>query len=548
MLARVTMKMLHHAKCFQRLAIFGSVRALHKDNRTATPQNFSNYESMKQDFKLGIPEYFNFAEDVLDQWTDKEKAGKKPSNPAFWWINRNGEEMRWSFEELGSLSRKFANILSEVCSLQRGDRVILILPRVPEWWLANVACLRTGTVLIPGTTQLTQKDILYRLQSSKANCIITNDVLAPAVDAVASKCENLHSKLIVSENSREGWGNLKELMKFWLDLTPSDVMWNTSDTGWAKSAWSSVFSPWIQGACVFTHHLPRFEPTSILQTLSKYPITVFCSAPTVYRMLVQNDMTSYKFKSLKHCVSAGEPITPDVTEKWRNKTGLDIYEGYGQTETVLICGNFKGMKIKPGSMGKPSPAFNVKIVDVNGNVLPPGQEGDIGIQVLPNRPFGLFTHYVDNPSKTASTLRGNFYITGDRGYMDKDGYFWFVARADDVILSSGYRIGPFEVENALNEHPSVAESAVVSSPDPIRGEVVKAFVVLNPDYKSHDQEQLIKEIQEHVKKTTAPYKYPRKVGILIITNICSVLWTISTVYFYILMNIFFTHAAPHVPN
>ncbi|XP_026311147.1 acyl-coenzyme A synthetase ACSM3, mitochondrial isoform X3 [Piliocolobus tephrosceles] len=518
MLACVTMKMLHHAKCFQRLTIFGSVRALHKNNRRATPQNFSNYESMKQDFKLEIPEYFNFAKDVLDQWTNMEKAGKKPSNPAFWWINGKGEEVRWSFEELGSLSRKFANILSEACSLQRGDRVILILPRVPEWWLANVACLRTGTVLIPGTTQLTQKDILYRLQSSKANCIITNDVLAPAVDAIAPKCENLHSKLIVSENSREGWGNLKEMMKcasdshtcvktkhneimamfftsgtsgypkmtahthssfglglsvngrFWLDLTPSDVMWNTSDTGWAKSAWSSVFSPWIQGACVFAHHLPRFEPTSVLQTLSKYPITVFCSAATVYRMLVQNDMASCKFKSLKHCVTAGEPITPDVTEKWRNKTGLDIYEGYGQTETVLICGNFKGMKIKPGSMGKPSPAFDVKIVDVNGNVLPPGQEGDIGIQVLPKRPFGLFAHYVDDPSKTASTLRGNFYITGDRGYMDEDGYFWFVARSDDIILSSGYRIGPFEVENALNEHPSVAESAVVSSPDPIRGE------------------------------------------------------------------------------
>ncbi|XP_026311148.1 acyl-coenzyme A synthetase ACSM3, mitochondrial isoform X4 [Piliocolobus tephrosceles] len=483
MLACVTMKMLHHAKCFQRLTIFGSVRALHKNNRRATPQNFSNYESMKQDFKLEIPEYFNFAKDVLDQWTNMEKAGKKPSNPAFWWINGKGEEVRWSFEELGSLSRKFANILSEACSLQRGDRVILILPRVPEWWLANVACLRTGTVLIPGTTQLTQKDILYRLQSSKANCIITNDVLAPAVDAIAPKCENLHSKLIVSENSREGWGNLKEMMKcasdshtcvktkhneimamfftsgtsgypkmtahthssfglglsvngrFWLDLTPSDVMWNTSDTGWAKSAWSSVFSPWIQGACVFAHHLPRFEPTSVLQTLSKYPITVFCSAATVYRMLVQNDMASCKFKSLKHCVTAGEPITPDVTEKWRNKTGLDIYEGYGQTETVLICGNFKGMKIKPGSMGKPSPAFDVKIVDVNGNVLPPGQEGDIGIQVLPKRPFGLFAHYV----------------------------------------------------------------------------VVKAFIVLNPDYKSHDQEQLIKEIQEHVKKSTAPYKYPRKV-------------------------------------
>ncbi|XP_023471907.1 acyl-coenzyme A synthetase ACSM3, mitochondrial isoform X2 [Equus caballus] len=519
------MEILLRAKCFQRLAVPGSVRAVHKDYRIVTPQNFSNYESIKQDFKLEVPEYFNFAKDVLDKWTNTEKAGKRPSNPAFWWVSGNGKEVRWSFEELGSLSRKFANILAEACALQRGDRVIVILPRIPEWWLANIACLRTGTVVIPGTTQLTQKDILYRLQSSKAKCIITNEVLAPAVDAVASKCENLHSKLIVSQKPREGWGNLKEMMKhasenhtcvktkhnemmaiyftsgtsgppkmtghthssfglglsvngrFWLDLTPSDVMWNTSDTGWAKSAWSSVFSPWIQGACVFAHYLPRFEPTSILQTLSKFPITVFCSAPTAYRMLVQSDMSSYKFKSLKHCVSAGEPINPEVTEQWRNRTGLDIYEGYGQTETVLICGNFKGMKVKPGSMGKPSPAFDVK----------------------------------DNPTKTASTLRGNFYITGDRGYMDEDGYFWFVARSDDIILSSGYRIGPFEVESALIEHPAVAESAVVSSPDPIRGEVVKAFIVLSPDYKSHDQEQLKKEIQELVKKTTAPYKYPRKI-------------------------------------
>ncbi|KAB1263058.1 Acyl-coenzyme A synthetase ACSM3; mitochondrial [Camelus dromedarius] len=527
------MQTLLRARYFQCLTIPGSVRALHKDYRPGIPQNFSNYESMKQDFKLEVPEYFNFAKDVLDQWTNMEKAGKRPSNPAFWWINGNGEEVRWSFEDLGSLSRKFANILTEACALQRGDRVIVILPRIPEWWLANIACMRTGTVLIPGTTQLTQKDILYRLQSSKAKCIITNEVLAPAVDAVASECENLHSKLIVSQKPREGWENLKEMMKhasdnhtcvktkhnemmaifftsgtsgspkmtghthssfglglsvngrFWLDLTPSDVMWNTSDTGWAKSAWSSVFSPWIQGACVFAHYLPRFEPTSILQTLCKFPITVFCSAPTAYRMLVRNDKTrSSKFKSLKHCLSAGEPINPEVTEQWRNKTGLDIYEGYGQTETIL---------------------------DANGNVLPPGQEGDIGIQVLPNRPCGLFTHYIDDPTKTASTLRGNFYITGDRGYMDEDGYFWFVARSDDIILSSGYRIGPFEVECALSEHPAVAESAVVSSPDPIRGEVVKAFIVLNPDYKSHDQEQLKKEIQEHVKKTTAPYKYPRKV-------------------------------------
>ncbi|KAH0504222.1 Acyl-coenzyme A synthetase ACSM3, mitochondrial [Microtus ochrogaster] len=504
--------MLLHAKCLQRLAIPGPLRVLYKDYRTATPQNFSNYESMKQDFKLEIPEHFNFAKDVLDQWSSVEKAGGRLSNPAFWWIDGNGGEVRWGFEELGSLSRKFANILTEACSLQRGDRVMVILPKIPEWWLANVACLRTGTVLIPGTTQLTQKDILYRLQSSKAKCIITDDALAPAVDAVAAKCENLTSKLIVSQHSREGWGNLKEMMRhasdnhtcvntrhnemmaiyftsgttghpkmighthssfglglsvngrFWLDLTDSDVMWNTSDTDQ-------------------TFHVRQFA-LSKLQTLSKFPITVFCSAPTAYRMLVQNDTISYKFKSLKHCVSAGEPINPEVMEQWRRKTGLDIYEGYGQTETIL---------------------------DENGAILPPGKEGDIGVQVLPERPFGLFTHYVDNPSKTASTLRGNYYITGDRGYMDEDGYFWFVARSDDVILSSGYRIGPFEVESALIEHPSIAESAVVSSPDPVRGEVVKAFIVLNPDYKSHDQEQLKKEIQEHVKKTTAPYKYPRKV-------------------------------------
>ncbi|XP_036134630.1 acyl-coenzyme A synthetase ACSM3, mitochondrial [Molossus molossus] len=558
-LSLVTMEILLRSQRFQRLAIPGLMRVLQKDYRTATPQNFSDYESMKKGFKLETPEYFNFAKDVLDQWTDVERAGKRPPNPALWWTSGSGEEVRWSFEELGSLSRKFANILTEACALQRGERVLAILPRVPEWWLANVACLRTGTVLIPGTTQLTQKDILYRLQASQAKCIIASEAVALAADAVVAKCENLRSKLIVSENPRDGWGHLKEMMKhasdshtcvetkhdetmtiyftsgttgapkmtahthssfglglsvngrFWLDLQPSDVMWNTSDTGWAKSAWSSVFSPWIQGACVFAHCLPEFEPTSILQILSTFPITVFCSVPTVYRMLVRSDMTSCKFRSLKHCVTAGEPIGPEVSKQWRDKTGLDIYEGYGQTETVLICGNFKGMKIKPGSMGKPSPAFEVKILDANGNVLPPGQEGDIGLQVLPNQPVGLFTHYVDNPTKTASTLRGNFYLTGDRGYIDEDGYFWFVARSDDIILSSGYRIGPFEVESALSEHPAVAESAVVSSPDPIRGEVVKAFIVLNPDYKSHGQERLKKEIQEHVKKTTAPYKYPRKV-------------------------------------
>ncbi|KAM9598708.1 acyl-coenzyme A synthetase ACSM3, mitochondrial-like isoform 2-T3 [Morphnus guianensis] len=483
-----------------------------------------SYEAIKQQYRPEVPEYFNFARDVLDRWTEVEKEGKKSKNPALWWVDGAGEEVRWSFEELGVLSRKVANVLSDACGLQREDRVILILPRIPEWWLVNVACMRTGTVSIPGTQQLTAKDILHRLQKSRAKCIITDDSVAPAVDSIGAQCQSLKFKLLVSEGHREGWLNFKDLLKnapsdhhcvttkcqdpmaiyftsgttgspkmtehshssygigltvsgrYWLDLTSSDIFWNTSDTGWAKSAWSSIFSPWIQGACVFVHKMPHFDPSIVFESLSRFPITVFCSPPTAYRMFVQHKLSSYTFKSLRHCVSAGEPINPDVMEEWKAQTGLDIHEGYGQTETVLICGNFKGMKIKPGSMGKPSPGYDVK----------------------------------DDPEKTEATIRGDFYVTGDRGIMDEEGYFWFVGRADDVINSAGYRIGPFEVESALVEHPAVVESAVVSSPDPIRGEVVKAFVVLTSDYASHDPEKMMKELQDHVKKVTAPYKYPRK--------------------------------------
>ncbi|XP_014792047.1 PREDICTED: acyl-coenzyme A synthetase ACSM3, mitochondrial-like isoform X2 [Calidris pugnax] len=499
-------------------------RCLRLCSRSYTVHASFSYEAMQQQYRPEVPEYFNFARDVLDRWTEVEKEGKKPKNPALWWVDGAGGEVRWSFEELGVLSRKVANVLSDACGLQRQDRVILILPRVPEWWLVNVACMRTGTVLIPGTQQLTAKDILHRLQKSKAKCIITDDSVAPAVDSVGAECQSLKFKLLVSEGHREGWLSFKDLLKnassdhhcvttkcqdpmaiyftsgttgspkmtehshssygigltasgrYWLDLTSSDIFWNTSDTGWAKSAWSSIFSSWIQGACVFVHKMPHFDPSIVFETLSRFPITVFCSPPTAYRMFVQHELSSYTFRSLRHCVSAGEPINPEVMQEWKAQTGLDIHEGYGQTETVLICGNFKGMKIKPGSMGKPSPGYDVK----------------------------------DDPEKTEATIRGDFYVTGDRGIMDEEGYFWFVGRADDVINSAGYRIGPFEVESALVEHPAVVESAVVSSPDPIRGEVVKAFVVLTPDYASRDPDKVMKELQDHVKKVTAPYKYPRK--------------------------------------
>ncbi|XP_066546305.1 acyl-coenzyme A synthetase ACSM3, mitochondrial [Amia ocellicauda] len=530
-----------------------------RSHQPAVPKNFTDYDSLRQLYNPQVPPHFNFAKDVLDKWSEKEKSGAKVQTPALWWVNDAGEEIKWSFEELGFHSRRTANVLLGACDLQQGDRALLILPRVPEWWLVNVACMRTGTVLIPGTSQLTAKDILHRLRASKAKCVITDESLAPLVDTVATECAFLRAKLLVSDRRREGWVNLRELSKsvsgdhvcvqtrsddpmtifftsgttgapkmtehshssfgiglavngrFWLDLTPEDVLWNTSDTGWAKSAWSSVFSPWIQGACVFVHHMPRFNPQTVLQTLSQYPISTFCTAPTAYRLLVQEDLSRHRFQSLQHCLCAGEPINPEVMEQWKGQTGLDIYEGYGQTETVLIAGTFKGMKIKPGSFGKPSPAYDVQVVDEAGSVLPRGTEGNIAIRVKPHKPFALFSGYTDAPERTAQCFTGDFYLTGDRAVMDEEGYLWFVGRADDVILSAGYRIGPFEVENALIEHAAVAESAVVSSPDPVRGEVVKAFVALTPAYQSHDRTALAAELQAHVKQLTAPYKYPRKI-------------------------------------
>nr|XP_005591452.2 acyl-coenzyme A synthetase ACSM5, mitochondrial isoform X1 [Macaca fascicularis] len=505
-----------------------------------------------------VPEYFNFAHDVLDVWSRLEEAGHRPPNPAFWWVNGTGAEIKWSFEELGKQSRKAANVLGGACGLQPGDRMMLVLPRLPEWWLVSVACIRTGVVMIPGVTQLTEKDLKYRLQASRAKSIITSDSLAPRVDAISAECPSLQTKLLVSDSdSRPGWLNFRELLREaptehnclrtksrdplaiyftsgttgapkmvehsqssyglgfvasgrrWVALTESDIFWNTTDTGWVKAAWT-LFSAWPNGACIFVHELPRVDAKVILNTLSTFPITTLCCVPTIFRLLVQEDLTRYQFQSLRHCLTGGEALNPDVREKWKRQTGVELYEGYGQSETVVICANPKGMKIKSGSMGKAVPPYDVQIVDDEGNVLPPGEEGNVAIRIRPTRPFCFFNCYLDNPEKTAASEQGDFYITGDRARMDKDGYFWFMGRNDDVINSSSYRIGPVEVESALAEHPAVLESAVVSSPDPIRGEVVKAFIVLTPDYSSHDPEALTRELQEHVKRVTAPYKYPRK--------------------------------------
>ncbi|XP_069342952.1 acyl-coenzyme A synthetase ACSM2B, mitochondrial-like isoform X1 [Eulemur rufifrons] len=505
-----------------------------------------------------VPATFNFARDLVDHWADMETAGKRPPGPALWWVSGEGEEVKWNYRELSEISRQTANVLVGPCGLQRGDCVAVVLPRVPEWWLVTLGCIRAGLIFTPGTIQMRSADILYRLQLSKAKVIVAGDEVAQEVDMVASKCPSLRIKILVSEKSRDGWLNFNTLLKeastthhcvetgsqetkafyftsgtsgppkmvehshaslglkskidagSWTELQPSDIVWTISDTAWILNIIGSLLEPWTSGSCTFIHHLPKFDPVVILKTLSSYPVNNLIGAPIVFRMLLQQDLSSYKFPHLKHCFSGGESILPEILEKWRAATGLDIREAYGQTETGLTCRVSTTMKVKPGYMGVPISIYDMQVIDNEGNVLPPGTEGDLGIRVKPIKPIGIFSGYVNDPQKVADNIRGDFWLLGDRGIKDEDGYFQFIGRADDIINASGYRIGPSEVENALMEHPAVVETAVVSSPDPVRGEVVKAFVVLAPEYLSHDQAQLTKELQQHVKSVTAPYKYPRK--------------------------------------
>ncbi|KAM5227730.1 acyl-coenzyme A synthetase ACSM2B, mitochondrial-like [Ctenodactylus gundi] len=505
------------------------------------------------------PATFNFASDVMDHWAAMEEAGQRPPRPALWWVSDGRPEVKWDFRQLSEISRQAANVLSGTCSLQRGDRVAVVLPRVPEWWLVTLGCMRAGLVFMPGTVQMKSKDILYRLQVSKARAIVAGDEVAPEVDTVAADCPFLRTKLLVSERSREGWLDFRTLLEeastthhcvetggqeaaaiyftsgtsglpkmaehshsslclkakmdasTWTGLQTSDLIWTISDTGWIVNILTTLLEPWTLGAGVFIHLLPKFDPKVILKVLSAYPISSLVGAPLVYRMLLQHqDLSSCQFPHLKNCFSGGETLLPDTLQTWKAQTGLDIREFYGQTETGLTCRVSTSMEIKPGYLGTALPHYDVQVIDEKGAVLPPGKEGDMAVRVKPVRPVGIFSGYVDNLEKTVANIRGDFWLLGDRGIMDKDGYFQFLGRADDIINSSGYRIGPSEVENALMEHPAVAETAVISSPDPVRGEVVKAFVVLDPQFQSRDQDQLTKELQQHVKSVTAPYKYPRK--------------------------------------
>jgi acyl-coenzyme A synthetase/AMP-(fatty) acid ligase len=510
--------------------------------------NMINYDAEREKYSWSAPAKFNFARDVIDEWATQDS-----SNVALWWIDDHGTEIKLTFAQLAERSRQLCNVLSDL-GIKRGDTVIVMLGRNIEWWEILTACLRLGAVCSPGTTQLSTKDIGYRIDAASAACFVTDEANAPKLEA-ASSAEKLKGRIIIGAR-RDGWTSYDDAMagastefecadtlgdedalcyftsgttgypkmaiqphsyglaheitgRYWLDLTVDDLHWNISDTGWAKAAWSSFFGPWNCGATLFVHHTDAFDAVRSLELAAQYPITTLCGAPTIYRMFVLQDLSKYKFASLRHCVGAGEPLNPEVIETWRKATGLTIRDGYGQTESVLLCGSFPCIEARFGSMGKPSPGIDLAIVDDAGRELGPDEEGDIAVRIKPNWPPGLFKEYRGDAERTAACFNGDWYLTGDRAKTDADGYFWFMSRADDVILSAGYRIGPFEVESALIEHPAVAESAVVASPDDTRGAVVKAFVVLAPGHTASDA--LIVEIQDYVKRVTAPYKYPRKI-------------------------------------
>jgi acyl-coenzyme A synthetase/AMP-(fatty) acid ligase len=494
-----------------------------------------------------LPEHFNFAEDVIDRWAED------PTKRALLWVDEHGAHTGLTFAAVAERSSRLASGLRRL-GIARGDRVLLIIPPQPEWWETFIALLRLGAIAVPGTAQLTARDIRYRADLAQASAIIADSPTAAKADDALTDT-NL-TRVVVGQHA--GWHSYEDILtagdptfpcihsrsddpailyftsgttgypkmvlhthasypighritgQFWLNLTPDDVHWNLSDTGWAKAAWSSLFGPWNMGSTVFVYRqYGKPDPDRILAQFAEHHVTSFCGPPTIFRLLVKTDLSRYRYDTLRSCVAAGEPLNPEVIETWRRATGLTIRDGYGQTETAVLVANLPGQSVRPGSMGKPTPGFTVDVVGDDGHPLPANREGDIAVRVQPVRPVGIFREYWNDPEATARAHRGDWYITGDRAYRDDDGYLWFVGRADDVIISAAYRIGPFEVESALVEHPAVLEAAVVGKPDPERGEIVKAFVTLTAGYTASDA--LVQELQDHVKRVTAPYKYPREI-------------------------------------
>ena len=502
-------------------------------------------------FELDLKDNFNFAYDVIDAISEKY-----PDKVAILWVNEKGEEHSFTYKELSEKSNQVANMMLDH-GVKKGDMVMSVLKRHYEYWFLAYGMMKIGAILIPATNQLMKKDFVYRFKSADVKYIVATaeDKVPEHIDNALLEYDGIAEKFI-THGCADGWIDfLSEMEKYpktfdriethvedpmllyfssgttgypkmvlhrysiaaghiltakhWHHLDENSLHLTVSESGWAKCAWGKMFGQFICGATTFIYDFDRFVPANILKMIQDYKLTSFCAPPTMFRFFIKEGLESYDLSSLKYSCIAGEALNAEVFNKWYEYTGLKLMEGYGQTETTVIVGNLYGMEPKPGAMGKPTPLYHVEIVNENGEPVGVGETGEIAVIAERGEHPALFVEYYRSPAENENAWRFGMYHTGDTAYKDEDGYFWYVGRTDDVIKASGYRIGPFEIESILMEHPSVLECAVTAADDPIRGKVVKATVILTKAYKNKAGDELVKELQEYVKGATAPYKYPR---------------------------------------
>ncbi len=520
---------------------------------------FTSVEDYNKHLEFIIPENFNFAYDVMDAWAEED-----PDRLALLWTSERGEEIRFTFKDLKEKTDQTASYFLSL-GIGKNDPVMLILKRHYQWWLSMLALHKIGAIAIPATHMLTKKDIVYRNTRASVKAIVcvndeyvTSQIAAampdsPTVKAVIAVNSDAEAGKAVPEgfhNWEQEWNNVAPFVRpsfvntnddtmlmyftsgtsgepkmvahdylypmghlttgvFWHNLHKGSLHLTVADTGWGKAVWGKIYGQWFAGATVFVFDHEKFNADTLLRQIEKYKLTSFCAPPTIYRFMIREDLSKYDLSSLEYCTTAGEALNPAVFDKFKEKTGIEMMEGFGQTETTMTLGTMPWMKPKPGSMGMPNAQYDIDLVKADGTLCEDGEKGEIVIRVGDKKPIGLFKEYYRDPELTHEAWHDGLYHTGDMAWRDEDGYYWFEGRIDDVIKSSGYRIGPFEVESALMTHPSVVECAITGVPDDIRGMVVKATVVLGKEWKDKAGETLVKELQNHVKRTTAPYKYPR---------------------------------------
>ena len=512
---------------------------------------FTSVEDYNKNLEFIIPENFNFAYDVMDAW-----AEEAPEKLAILWTNDQGAEIRTTYGELKEQTDQAASYL-QTLGIGKNDPVMLILKRHYEWWVIMLALCKIGAIVIPATHMLTKHDIVYRNTRASVKAIICADDEYIISQIRLAMPESPTVKQYITLGDEEGFHNWKKEWQqappfkrpafvndnddtmlmyftsgtsgepkmvahdylyamghlstgvFWHNLHEGSLHLTVADTGWGKAVWGKFYGQWFAGATVFVFDHEKFNADTLLRQMEKYHVTSFCAPPTIYRFMIREDLSKYDLSSLEYCCTAGEALNPAVFDKLKEKIGLNIMEGFGQTETTMTLGTFPWMTPKPGSMGIPNAQYDIDLIRADGTPCEDGEKGEIVVRVGDRKPIGLFKYYYRDPELTREAWHDGLYHTGDMAWRDEDGYYWFEGRIDDVIKSSGYRIGPFEVESALMTHPAVVECAITGVPDDIRGMVVKATVVLGKEWKDKAGDALVKELQQHVKRVTAPYKYPR---------------------------------------